>query len=208
MAVAVGTAWEDSKRSGLETGADQVTSPAGTADLGNSETGNAPVVAGEAEAVDAVESVKAFEAAAEAGVAEESRGVTGPADWGAGEVEAFSVVESVGVSGVVVVAGLAEAFKGVRGTVVEVDGGSCAVETAVGVEASGEEAPLLPTAGLACASGDVGGVALSAFGVESPPGDKAEGAPLACVEGAAGVGINRGGFCCAGLGTGLARRIR
>jgi hypothetical protein len=196
MAVAVGTAWEDSRRSGLETGAGEITVKLGTADLG----------AGEVEAVSVVESVEL------SGVPEAFRGagevtaVGGTAELGAGEAEAGSAVESVGVSGVVVETGAAEASWGTVGTAVEVGCDSCPGGTVVGTEASGEETPLLPAAGTACVSGNDSEGVVPAVGIEFPPGDKAAGVPLTGVEEAPGVGISTGGFCCAGLGPGLADR--
>jgi hypothetical protein len=206
MAVAVGAAWEDSRRSGLETGAGEVTAAAGTMDLSAGGAGIVLALDGEVEEPFAVESVEACWASAVAGVAEESRGVAGTVDWGASEAEAVRAVESVEVSGVLAEAGVVEASWGVTAGGVEV-GVRLGVEvTAVRVEESGVEAPSLPVAGTACASDDVAGGVLSAVGVKSSPGGKAAGVPLTGVEEASGVGINRGGFSGAGLGTGLAGR--
>ena len=59
MAVGVGTAWEDSSRSGLEMGTGEVTAASGIADLGNDEVGIVLMFVGEVEDFSAAESVEA-----------------------------------------------------------------------------------------------------------------------------------------------------
>jgi hypothetical protein len=195
--VEVGTAWEDSSKSGLETGEDEGADAMGMVDLGADEAGVVPMLVEEEAVICVVESVGVSGAVAEAGAAEESTGVTGKADWDADESEGVNAVEPVEVSGAAAEAGVMEAFKVVAGKGVEV-GGSC-VGAEVGIEETWEAPPSLLVAGTDCKSGDVGVGVLSAVVVEAPAGDKAAGVPLTGVKEVPGVGIDTGN-CCGGMG--------